>query len=154
MSLEPKIKTYYQTLPSPLPNSPSFVFHLTRLVDTLMIWVGTGSPADPTSDIENIIVGEKKIASDWAVAMPSRGNIPVTATPIYRAGASDYALPMSQRLARKFPSNQIHLSLSLPSSLTSQSGPNLDPYASKLLLIMEKKLVTWLSEVIEAEQTV
>ncbi|WWC89521.1 uncharacterized protein L201_004445 [Kwoniella dendrophila CBS 6074] len=149
MSLEPIIQTYHQTLCSPLPSSPSFVFHLTRLVDTLMIWVGTGSPSDSS---ESVIVSEKKIASDWAVAMPSRGNIPVTATPIYRASASDYALPMSQRLARKFPNNQIQLSLSLPSSLTSQSGPNLDPYASKLLLIMEKKLGTWLSEVIESEK--
>ncbi|WWC61682.1 uncharacterized protein I303_104267 [Kwoniella dejecticola CBS 10117] len=152
MSLDPTIRTYHQTLPSPLPNSPSFVFHLTRLVDTLMIWIGTGSPSDPISGTDNVIVGERKIAGDWAVAMPSRGNISVTATPVYRASASDYALPMSQRLARKFPNNQIHLSLSLPASLTSQSGPNLDPYASKLLLIMEKKLGSWLSEVIEAEK--
>ncbi|WWD02785.1 hypothetical protein V865_000827 [Kwoniella europaea PYCC6329] len=154
MSIEPTIKTYHSALPSPIPNSPSFVFHLTRLVDTLMIWVGTGTPSDPnTMGGGGVIVSEKKLANDWAVAMPSRGNIPVTSTSVYRATANDHALGMSQRLARKFPNNQIHLSLSLPSTMTSQSGPNLDPYASKLLLVMEKKLGSWLSEVLEAEKT-
>ncbi|WVW83701.1 hypothetical protein I302_105722 [Kwoniella bestiolae CBS 10118] len=149
MSLEPTINTHHTTLPSPILNSPSFVFHLTRLVDTLMIWVGTGSPSDTS---EGVIVSEKKLANDWAVAMPSRGNIPVTSTSVYRATANDHALGMSQRLAHKFPNNQIHLSLSLPSSMTSQSGPNLDPYASKLILVMEKKLGNWLGQVLEAEK--
>ncbi len=49
--------------------------------------------------------------------------------------------------AKRVPPNQIHLSLSLPASLTATSGPNLDPYASKALLVMEKKLVAWLGEV-------
>ncbi|WVQ99249.1 hypothetical protein IAU59_006381 [Kwoniella sp. CBS 9459] len=161
--LEPQIKTYHTIIPSPFPGgaSPAFVFHLTRMVDTLIIWVGTGTSSDSVSQMgsgsgvpgsSGVVVGEKKLASDWSVAMPSRGNIPVTATPIYRSGASDIALPMSQRLARKFPSNQIHLSLSLPSTLTSQSGPNLDPYASKMLLIMEKKLGTWLDEVLQVKK--
>ncbi|WVR07208.1 hypothetical protein IAU60_004249 [Kwoniella sp. DSM 27419] len=154
MSLEPTVQTHHTTLPSPLPSSPSFTFHLTRLVDTLMIWVGTGPPTDASGFGASSASGpsEKKLASDWSVAMPSRGNIPVTATPIYRSGASDVSLSMSQRLARKFPSNQIHLSLSLPSSLTSSSGPSFDPYASKVLLIMEKKLGSWLGEVLEAEK--
>jgi hypothetical protein len=56
-------------------------------------------------------------------------------------------------VARKFPSNQIHLSLSLPASLTAQSGPSIDPFSSKVLLVMEKKLGGWLSEVLEKEKT-
>ncbi|OCF43157.1 hypothetical protein I317_03001 [Kwoniella heveanensis CBS 569] len=162
LDLEPQIKTYHTTIPSPFPGggSPAFVFHLTKMVDTLVIWVGTGTSTAAASDPHQgdsgsastgVVVGEKKLAGDWSVAMPSRGNIPVTATPIYRSGASDIALPMSQRLARKFPSNQIHLSLSLPSSLTSQSGPNLDPYASKMLLVMEKKLGTWLDDILKGQ---
>ncbi|WVF71638.1 hypothetical protein IAT40_006446 [Kwoniella sp. CBS 6097] len=159
--LEPQIQTYHTAIPSLFAGggggSPAFVFHLTRMVDTLIVWVGTGTTSDTqvgSSSIggsSGVGVGEKKLASDWSVAMPSRGNIPVTATPIYRSGASDIALPMSQRLARKFPSNQIHLSLSLPSSLTTQSGPNLDPYASKMLLVMEKKLGAWLDEILKGK---
>ncbi|WRT66182.1 uncharacterized protein IL334_003135 [Kwoniella shivajii] len=154
MSIQPQITTFHHTVPSPLPSSPSFVFHLTRLVDTLLIWIGSASPSDPSLGAENVLVGERRLATDWSVAMPSRGNIPVTSTSIYRVGASDITLSMSQRLARKFPNNQIHLSVSLDPSLTSQSGPNIDPYASKLLLIMEKKLTVWLSEVLEAEKKV
>jgi hypothetical protein len=44
--------------------------------------------------------------------------------------------------------------LSLPPSLSVQSGPTFDPYASKILLVMEKKLVIWLGEVLAAEKTV
>ncbi|KAK8864237.1 hypothetical protein IAR55_001483 [Kwoniella newhampshirensis] len=150
--LRPQIKIHHTNLPSPLPSSPSFQFQLTRLTSTLVVWVGAGPPTQLGEEVSIIAGGEKKLASDWSVAMPARGNIPVTATPIFRSGASDIALPMSQRLARKFPSNQIHLSLSLPPSLTSQSGPSLDPYASKVLLAMEKKLGNWLSEVLKEER--
>jgi proteasome assembly chaperone 4 len=56
-------------------------------------------------------------------------------------------------IARKFPSTQIQLSLSIPASLTSASGPSLDPFASKTLLIMEKQLGVWLGEVLAGEQS-
>ena len=62
-----------------------------------------------------------------------------------------FAMRTPLRAARKFPSSQIHLSLSLPASLTSSSGPSLDPYASKILLVMEKKLGSWLQEVLAEE---
>ena len=55
--------------------------------------------------------------------------------------------------ARRFPSNQVHLSLSLPPTLTAPSGPSLDPFASKTLLVMEKELGKWLGEVLATEQT-
>lgn len=54
-------------------------------------------------------------------------------------------------VAKRFPSNQVHLSLALPASLTAPQGPQLDPYASKALLVMEKKLGTWLVEVLGQE---
>jgi hypothetical protein len=44
----------------------------------------------------------------------------------------------------------VHLSLSLPPSLTASSGPSADPYASRTLLVMEKELGKWLAEVLEA----
>jgi len=50
--------------------------------------------------------------------------------------------------AKRFPPNQIQLSLSLPSSLTAPAGPGLDPYASKALLAMEKKLGTWIADIL------
>ncbi|TXT03839.1 hypothetical protein VHUM_04360 [Vanrija humicola] len=140
--LEPHTTTAYTYIPAPYPGAPAFQFQLTRLADTLLVWVGTGGPAAAEKN--------KRLASDWAVAMPSRGNIPTTATPIFRSGATDTALHMAQRLSKRFPPNQIHLSLSLPSNLTAPAGPGLDPYASKALLVMEKKLVAWLTDVLKA----
>ncbi|KAK1924414.1 hypothetical protein DB88DRAFT_490327 [Papiliotrema laurentii] len=140
----------HTTLPSPLPGSPSFIFHLTHLTNTLLLWIGTGQPTDPADPTAVITPVERKLAQDWAVAMPSTRNLPVAATSIYRGGG-DIALPMSQRLARRFPTSQIHLSLSLPPSLTSASGPSLDPFASKVMLVMEKRLGAWLEEVLQRD---
>ena len=80
----PSTRIYHTVIPSPLPSSPSFVFQLTRLRDTLMIWVGTGAP---TSELTAALTEEegegegakdgeeigKRLAADWAVATPSRG---------------------------------------------------------------------------------
>ncbi|AFR92254.1 hypothetical protein C343_00117 [Cryptococcus neoformans C23] len=160
MSLQPQISTHHTSIPSPLPSSPSFNFHLTRMVNTLMIWVGTGLPTDTAGNsvggaasMGSVEQVDNKLAGDWSVAMPSRGNIPVTATPLFRSGSTDIALPMSQRLAKKFPLNQIHLSLSLPPSLTNQTGQSIDPYASKMMLVMEKKLGKWIEEILSQERT-
>ncbi|BEJ11976.1 hypothetical protein CspHIS471_0204360 [Cutaneotrichosporon sp. HIS471] len=132
--------THHTAVGPPFPGAPAFTFHLTRLADTLFVWIGAAERAEDDP--------KRNLAQEWAVAMPSRGNIPATATPVFRQGAGDTALPMAQRLAKRFPPNQIHLSLSLPGSLTATSGPNLDPYASKALLVMEKQLVEWLTEVV------
>lgn len=35
--------------------------------------------------------------------------------------------------------------------MTAPAGPNLDPYASKALLAMEKKLGAWITEVLAGE---
>lgn len=56
-------------------------------------------------------------------------------------------------IAKKFPLNQIHLSLSLPPSLTNQTGQSIDPYASKMMLVMEKKLGKWIEEILSQERT-
>lgn len=131
MSLQPQISTYRTSIPSPFPSSPSFNFHLTRMVNTLMIWVGTGLPTDTAGNaaggaasMGSVEQVDNKLAGDWSVAMPSRGvgvvswsmgvsgemlilagmgdmkNIPVTATPLFRSGSTDIALPMSQRLGQ------------------------------------------------------
>lgn len=131
MSLQPQISTYHTSIPSPIPSSPSFNFHLTRMVNTLMIWVGTGLPTDTAGNVAGGVASmgsveqvDNKLAGDWSVAMPSRGvsvvswtmdvsgemlipagmgdmkNIPVTATPLFRSGSTDIALPMSQRLGQ------------------------------------------------------
>lgn len=61
----------HTTLPSPLPGSPSFIFHLTHLTNTLLLWIGTGQPTDPADPTAVITPVERKLAQDWAVAMPS-----------------------------------------------------------------------------------
>ena len=73
MTLDPQISLHHTTLPSSLPGSPSFVFHLTRLTDTLLVWIATGQPTESPSSDEMILPTEKRLAQDWAVAMPPRG---------------------------------------------------------------------------------
>jgi hypothetical protein len=70
------IKTYHTYLPSPLPTAPSFDLHLTRFRDTLLIWVGTSTPSDGSALEEE--AGEKRIAADWSVAMPSNRVCPLS----------------------------------------------------------------------------
>jgi proteasome assembly chaperone 4 len=83
-NLVPEIKLHHKSIPSPLPSSPSFVFQLTRLKDTLLIWAGTGAPTATTTSDKNtsktdegeevvVELGERRLASEWGVAMPSRG---------------------------------------------------------------------------------
>ena len=69
------ITTHHTYLPSPFPSAPSFHLHLTRLKDTLMLWVGTGPPSDSSVPGLEASTGpdERRLAGDWAVAMPSRG---------------------------------------------------------------------------------
>lgn len=139
--LTPHTSTHYTTLPAPFPSAPGFAFQLTRLANTLFVWVGTLGEEEE----------KKKLAGDWAAAMPSNGVsldvvgsevasvhllsallrllcfdtvqlcgplhkvaataslrrhftdsqvLPATATPLFRTGASDVALPMSQRLGK------------------------------------------------------
>jgi len=83
----PYIGVYHTYLPSPLPSSPSFHLQLTRLKDTLMIWIGTGGPSDSILAGMDEAAGpdEKRLAGDWAVAMPSRGvSVPGTAPQLSR----------------------------------------------------------------------
>ncbi|ORX36825.1 hypothetical protein BD324DRAFT_651306 [Kockovaella imperatae] len=175
--LESSITTHHLTVPPPSTagessSIPTFHFHLTRLKGTLMIWIGTttsqriGEEVDePESGAGSSSNMERRLASDWAVAMPSRGTIPVSSTSIYQTSTTSIAVSMSQRLApaplimhvtsaetsllaRKYPPHQIHLSLSLPPGLTASSGTSVDPMASRILLLMEKKLCLWLDGVL------
>lgn len=80
MSLQPQISIHYTTIPSPLPSSPSFNFHLTCMANTLMIWVGTGLPTDAAGDaaggaasMGSVEQVDNKLTADWSVAMPSKG---------------------------------------------------------------------------------
>ena len=64
------IATYHTFVPPAMPTAPSFQLHLTRLKDTLFIWAGASEGGE---DEESGSVGEKRLAGDWAVAMPTRG---------------------------------------------------------------------------------
>ena len=72
MPCEGGIATYHTFIPPPLPSAPSFHLHLTRMKDTLFIWVGNGSEGSEEEESTGS-TGEKRLASDWAVAMPTRG---------------------------------------------------------------------------------
>jgi hypothetical protein len=57
--------THHTTLPPPFPGAPAFSFHLTRLADTLFVWVGAAERAEDEP--------RRNLAQEWAVAMPSHG---------------------------------------------------------------------------------
>ncbi|RXK38518.1 hypothetical protein M231_04150 [Tremella mesenterica] len=142
--LQPQITTHHTYFPSPLPGAPSFSANLTRLKDTYFLWLGSGPPSSVANgSLENEQgeeghTSEKKLAGEWAVAMPAIGSMPITSTALYRStGESE---PIAQRLARKFPGNQIHVSLSL-----APSGSLQDPLASKALMLVEKRVAEWIS---------
>lgn len=88
--LAPQISTHHTHISPSNPYAPAFIFHLTRLTSTLFVWVGTGSSTGaggPGSGVglgqggmggvgeggEGGMGGERKLAADWGVAMPSRG---------------------------------------------------------------------------------
>lgn len=92
-SLQPQISTHHTHLDPPNPYAPAFIFHLTRLTSTLFVWVGTAASASGPEgsggfgaggngggggigmeeDGAQGLGGERKLAADWGVAMPSRG---------------------------------------------------------------------------------
>ena len=67
------------TTPGAATSIPTFIFHLTRLKGTLMIWVGTAPATGSLGVDEDDEAGEgstkldRRLGSDWAVAMPARG---------------------------------------------------------------------------------
>lgn len=65
MSLAPQTTTHHTTVEPPFPGAPAFTFHLTRLSDTLFVWIGAAERAE--DDVK------RTLAQEWAVAMPSRG---------------------------------------------------------------------------------
>jgi proteasome assembly chaperone 4 len=62
---------------------------------------------------------------------------------------------MGLYVAKRFPGNQVHLTLSLSSKLMNPnsqgSGSSHDPFASKVLLVMEKKMSAWLQDILDGE---
>lgn len=42
--------------------------------------------------------------------------------------------------------------MSLPASLTTTSKQTMDPYASKAVLVMEKKLGAWIDDILDKEK--
>lgn len=88
------------------PTLPGLGVHITRLVDSYMIWVGvTAETAETVEDAPR----SGSLCKDWACAMPSgvsadsadvfgtEGCLQL-ATTLYRSPGSDVAFSMAQRL--------------------------------------------------------
>ncbi|KAL7415326.1 hypothetical protein BDY24DRAFT_382557 [Mrakia frigida] len=138
----------------PSPSSPHFLLHVTQLTKSYLLWVGTcTSEGRPTT---------VRLGADWACGMPALGSVGKTptrapvGTTLCRTGSADLALSMSTRLAKRF-SSQIFLSLDLPSSLTTSSGPAslaANPNAQRILVDMEMKIVAVLKKLEAAGEVV
>ncbi|KAH8119097.1 hypothetical protein DFH11DRAFT_419754 [Phellopilus nigrolimitatus] len=111
---------------------PALVLQLTRLVDSYMLWIG---PTDSGPEDAHKAPLRGSLCRDWACAMPpASNNIPPSGTALFRASASDLALAMAQRLARRF-NKQIFLSIDLPPNFISTG------LGHKLALEAERRLV-------------
>ncbi|KAL4248348.1 hypothetical protein ABKN59_008075 [Abortiporus biennis] len=135
------VQTKY--IPPTQPALPPLAVQVTSLIGSYMVWVGvTEEPA------ENVHLAPVQgfLLKDWACAMPpSNSNvaIPPSATSLFRSSSSDTALPMAQRLAKRFK-KQIFLSVDVPPSFVTMGE------GSKLMFAVEKAVVDTLKEL---EQT-
>lgn len=145
MSSAPHIQVETKYIPPSDLSLPAIVVQVTRLVGSYMLWVGTTDVA--AEDVRKAPL-QGRLAKDWACAMPtkdSNSGIPPAATSLFRSSSSDAALPMAQRLARRF-GKQIYLSLDLPPAFDSIGQ------GARLLLAVEKALLETLKEM-EQPQT-
>ncbi|EIN11884.1 hypothetical protein PUNSTDRAFT_37554, partial [Punctularia strigosozonata HHB-11173 SS5] len=119
---------------------PALALQVTSLVDSYMLWVGTTEAKE--EDVKSgSAIEQGVLARDWACAMPPLPNspIPPLGTALFSTAASDFALAMAQRLARRFK-KQIFLSIDVPPAFLSMGqGP-------AVLLAMERSLVAALKE--------
>jgi len=116
--------------PSSDATTPAIVCQVTSLVDSYMLWIGATEEREENAAIA-VLNGH--LGRDWACAMPARTNssVPPSGTSLFCASASDIALPMAQRLARRFK-KQIFLSIDLPPSFIAMGqGPTLSLEAEK-----------------------
>ncbi|KIY68434.1 hypothetical protein CYLTODRAFT_489807 [Cylindrobasidium torrendii FP15055 ss-10] len=77
-------------------SSARLSMQITSLVDSYMIWVGSADATTEDSNPEE----NGKLCRDWAYAMPQPNKQPIGTT-LFRTSASDAALSMAQRIARK-----------------------------------------------------
>ncbi|KAF9482169.1 hypothetical protein BDN70DRAFT_802087 [Pholiota conissans] len=128
-----------KVLDSSDPSLPSLVLQVTQMVDTYMLWIGAADGNTNAGNGENAVLNGN-LCKDWACAMPPRlpGGLSA-ATSLFRSANSDIALPMAQRLAKRFQ-KQIFLSVDIPSGFLSLGqGP-------RLALEAEKGIVATLKE--------
>ena len=70
--LPPRITTHHTYVPSPFPTAPSYIVHLTRLTNTLVIWLASAAPSSSDTTAPPPIPSSTRLAAEWAVAMPGR----------------------------------------------------------------------------------
>ncbi|KAF8518768.1 hypothetical protein JB92DRAFT_2901589 [Gautieria morchelliformis] len=119
-------------------SSPALAFQVTSLVDSYMIWAGIME--GHAEDVHNA-ASHGRLTQEWACAMPSlKASSPSPATSLFRTSSADVALPMAQRLARRFK-KQIFLSLDLPPAfMTMGEGMRLTLEVEKRAVEILKKL--------------
>ncbi|TFY74332.1 hypothetical protein EWM64_g9680 [Hericium alpestre] len=113
------------------PTAPTLVVQVTHLVDSYMLWVGV---ADEPHVPEEQVIRNGHLARDWACAMPARDSSAAPGGASLFRSSSDIALPMAQRLARRFK-KQMYVSVDIPASITTAGAD------TQIALEMEKALM-------------
>ncbi|PPR05862.1 hypothetical protein CVT26_010142 [Gymnopilus dilepis] len=138
MASETTTKVHVKVLTPSDPSLPPLVLQVTQMVDTYMLWVGTAENQTEIGNGERVVLGGN-LCRDWACAMPPRV-VGFHATSLFRTSASDVALPMAQRLAKRF-GKQIFLSVDIG------TGFNTLGQGDVLVLEAEKGIVGTLKEI-------
>ncbi|KAF8973101.1 hypothetical protein BDZ97DRAFT_652432 [Flammula alnicola] len=142
MAAENTTKVQVKILGASDPSLPPLVLQITQMVDTYMLWIGAAESKTSFGNGEQAVLGGK-LCKDWACAMPPRvSGGPSAATSLFRSSSSDVALPMAQRLAKRFQ-KQIFLSVDIPAGFVSLGQ------GQKLVLDAEKGIVATLKEIEE-----
>ncbi|EFP87828.1 hypothetical protein PGTUg99_001473 [Puccinia graminis f. sp. tritici] len=122
---------YQTTLTIPdRPSLPDFLFHFTRLTQSMMIWIGTVSNSSDHSAGHCAV--DTCLAKDWSCAVPPSTSFPAISTRLNSSNPTDgFSQALAQKIAQKFRI-QAFVSIDLPASLLGSD--------SQIKFALEKQL--------------
>ncbi|EFP87489.1 uncharacterized protein PGTG_13860 [Puccinia graminis f. sp. tritici CRL 75-36-700-3] len=123
------VHAYQTTLTIPdRPTLPDFLFHFTRLTQSMMIWIGTVS-SDHSAGHSAV---DTCLAKDWSCAVPPSTSFPAISTRLNSSNPTDgFSQALAQKIAQKFRI-QAFVSIDLPASLLGSD--------SQIKFALEKQL--------------
>ncbi|KAI7937481.1 hypothetical protein MJO29_014796 [Puccinia striiformis f. sp. tritici] len=97
------------------PDLPDFLFHFTRLTQSMLIWIGTVS--SDNSGCHQLSAEDACLAKDWSCAVPPSTSFPALSTRLNSSKPADaFSQALAQKIAQRFKI-QVFVSIDLPASI-------------------------------------